>query len=169
MVEQMLGQADCHADNPHFKSGRPMRLYLTSRALAIEQLDTFRQAKAAAQARGALATANFTEKSKVLDRIASGIQITLPVWNDDQLRRKAMDDFGVQACETTQAQNELEAIMGHAKQAEWVLDSFFWHPGIRPVRQKLRRRILGAIVNQYPQLAHVALARGKLETGDSHV
>lgn len=166
MVQSLLGVADDHAANPHFKMGRPMRLYALTRVMDLERQIEFQVARAAAQSRGVLASAQFAEKSRVQERISTDIQIKIPVWSAAQLRDLATKEFGIQTCSHLQAMNELEVVMGHAKAAEWALDSFFWHPGIRPVRQKLRRRILGDIVNKYPQLAHVALARGKLENGD---
>ena len=166
MIQSMLGVPDSTASNPHFRTGRPMRLYSIQRVLEAERQAEFVAAREAALLRGASTSAQFAEKSRVLDQLANSIELDLPVWSDTQLRMTATEEFGYKPCEQRRASNELDVLLGHAKKTEWSLDNFYWHPGIRPAKQKLRRRILGVTVEKYSKLPHVALSRGKLETGD---
>ena len=166
MIQSMLCLPDSTASNPHFKTGRPMRLYSSERVMEVERQAEFVAAREAALLRGASTSAQFAEKSRVLNQMANSIELDLPVWSDTQLRMTATEEFGYKPCEQRRASNELDVLLGHAKKTEWSLDNFYWHPGIRPAKQKLRRRILGVTVEKYSKLPHVALSRGKLTTGD---
>lgn len=166
MVTKHLGDADCHTVNPHVGSGRPMRLFSNWRVRQIEESELFRQDLVLAKARSESAVAQFHAKTAALNEIAASIEINVPMFGPSELRQLTEIEFGCCTDERQHLENELSFVLLRSKPMEWTLDHYYWHPGIRVARQKLRRRILAAVVHAYPTLAMVALGRGKLEKGE---
>ena len=82
---------------------------------------------------------------------------------------------GVKAFQTVQAKTEnllrlvaaVEISLPDWSEAQLV--DYFWHPGIRPARTVLRRRMLCAATEQFPHLGSTALEWAKKEKGNAEI
>lgn len=167
MIERFLQSPDSSAQNPHIHSGRPMRLYRADRVARLECEEEFCLALNDAIERSARSTCLYKLKSDALSDIADCIEIRILDLDCKELATRARDEYGTPATTHLQCKNEVTYLLLHAKNAEWGLDAYFWHPGIRMARLKLRRRILVQVIESYAHLADAVLEISRDEAGDA--
>ena len=167
MVERFLGTADALTTNPHVSSGRPMRLYSSGRVDSAEILDSFKAGLESAKVKSARSNAIHVSKSEALCQMAKAIDVTIPSISKENLSLWSQQEYGAYVNDIDRHKNEVTYLVANAKDAEWGLDAFYWHQGIRMARLCLRRRVLVAIMEQYPHLADAVLEISKLESGDA--
>lgn len=168
LVERFLGAADALTTNPHVSSGRPMRLYNSGRVDSAEIQDSFKSSLESSKVKQARSNAIHASKSEALCQMAEAIDVTIPNVSKVDLALWSQQEYGAYVNELDRHKNEVAYLVAHTKDAEWGLDAFYWHQGIRKARLCLRRRILVAIMEQYPHLADAVLEMAKLEVGDSN-
>ena len=157
LIERFLGAPDGAKPNPHLRRGRPMRLFDAGRVQVVESDPGFCEESEASRQRGALVMEGVRTKVETLLRLVGEVQIALPSWSAARLSNEALQTFGRPADLDTALRHEISVLMREADAGEWLLDDYFWHPGIRQARIALRRRMLCAAIEQFPHLGAVAL------------
>lgn len=169
LIERFLGAPDEARPNPHVRRGRPMQLFSAGRVEVIECDPWFCVESVESRRRAALVDVAVRSKSEALLRLVAVAHITLPSWSAEQLVSEALESFGRPADEETGLRQQLSVLMREAGACEWLLDDYFWHPGIRQARIALRRRMLCAAIEQFPHLGAVALVWAKRENGNAEI
>ncbi len=106
-------------------------------------------------------------KAEALVSLANSMEFTVPVMSVESLKRKTRQEYGPFFNQPDDAKQQVAYLAQQTKESEWGLDDYFWHPGIRKARQTLRRRVLAAIIDQYPHLTDAVLEISKLENGET--
>ena len=143
--------------------------FSTGRVEVIECDPWFCVESVESRRRAALVDVAVRSKSEALLRLVAVAHITLPSWSAEQLEGEALETFGRPADEETGLRQQLSVLMREAGACEWLLDDYFWHPGIRQARIALRRRMLCAAIEQFPHLGAVALVWAKRENGNAEI
>lgn len=165
MIARFLKSPDAAAKNPHIHSGRPMRLYNAVRVRELELSDAVATSMAAAKERGAKSSEFYKLKADALSAIAETIEVHILNIGCHELSRLALAEYGQPASDNLQNKNEVAYLLSYVKNAEWGLDAYFWHQGIRQARLKLRRRVLVEILESYPHLGDAVLEISRDEAG----
>ncbi len=173
LVKSFLGEPDRLATNPHVALAKPMRLYRLDRVSEHERTPEFETARDAALRRAQQAKKVADAKQSALMDLAGVIELPALTESLDQLTVRATEINKDRYFESSQAATQaledtaVDLAMTHLSQCEWRMDTFFKHSGIRPARQKLRRRMLEAIITTYPALRDAALRRAIQEQGNA--
>lgn len=165
MVERFLESADALTENPHLSSGRPMRLYSAGRVDMAEIRDDFKACIAAAKIKSDRSNAIHVAKSEALLDLAQSIEVKIPALSRENLALWSQQEYGPYIHQEDRHKNEVAYLVANTKDAEWGLDAFYWHQGIRNARLCLRRRVLVEIMNAYPHLSDAVLEISRLEAG----
>jgi hypothetical protein len=142
-----------------------MKMYLLNRVLEAESKPDFSLHQLNSGARAQCAAKCYEAKSKALTELARQIPIEVPTIALQELKARTQSQLSNNPLE--QHRMELLFLIEQYKVVEWVLDDFFWHPGIRAARVIIRRRILVDVMEKYPHLNDVALAFAKMLNGNS--
>jgi hypothetical protein len=169
MVQKFLGTADGFVQNPHIRTGRPMRLFRSQRVHEVEIGEDFRACQNLSVARSARAIQYLTNKADGLIDLANAIEIEIPIFDLYYLTMQTEEQFGWAKTLQIQNVNEVAFLLGNAKKCEWDLDSYYWCSGIRAARVVLRRRMLIKIMEIYPHLSDSVMLISAGETGEAAV
>ena len=168
LIERFLGSHDAAAANPHIQRGRPMKFFDPARVHLVETEADFGIQAEASQAKKLSAQKTVDSKTKALSKLAEEIEPALPGWSVRELSDQGIlwaNEHGIQ----TVYQAQISAIVNYCQSCEWSLDDYFWHPGIRPARIIVRRKILAKIIQTYPHLSFEALMWSKKEQGNAQI
>ena len=146
-----------------------MQLFEAGRVQSVEGEPGFCEETGLSRQRGAQVLLTLQAKTENLLRLVDAVEIALPDWFEAQLTVEAVQTFGHAPHAAQALRNELSVLMREMGACEWVLDDYFWHPGIRPARTALRRRMLCKAIEQFPHLGETALAWSKKEKGNAEI
>lgn len=160
MVRHYLGEADDSYLPPGPRPGRPQRLYLLDRVVAVETQrpefthDQVRKAELAERARRSaeVKMRQFQYEIEAIDlpqyaeQYAEIIAKSRARW--PALAGRVPED----RLALTLLLDSLQPVLDNA------LSLYTWHPGIREARLILKQRVLAHVVKHYPALAAVAQA-----------
>ena len=169
LIQRFLGNADNLAPNPHFKRGRPMKYFETARVHSVEAREVFEEETQVSLQRKQAGQKVLEEKTQALVELAKTVDPALPDWSIAELDAKASQLFGMLTDGTSRLRAQISALVQFCSPSEWVLDDYFWHPGIRPARIVIRRNVLAKIIQSYPHLNDVALEWAKKEKGNAQI
>jgi hypothetical protein len=93
LIRRFLPEPDERRDNPHYKGGPPMRLYLRERVEEIEQTEEFREARAKAEPRRQAAGRGVMTKKERLEQYLKALIIEVPLLEDNELSRRACEHY----------------------------------------------------------------------------
>lgn len=146
-----------------------MQLFEAGRVHFVEGEPGFCEETALSHQRGEQVLQTVQAKTENLLRLVAAVEISLPDWSEAQLADEALQEFGYTPDLNQALRNELSVVMREAGACEWTLDDYFWHPGIRPARTVLRRRMLSAAIEKFPHLDAPALSWAKKEKGNAEI
>jgi hypothetical protein len=169
LIQRFLGNADSLAPNPHIKRGRPMKYFETARVHSVEAREIFEEETQASLQRKQAGQKVLEEKTQALVELAKTVDPDLPDWSIADLDEKAFELFGMISEGVSLHRAHISALVQFCSSSEWVLDDYFWHPGIRPARIVIRRKVLAKIIQTYPHLNDVALEWAKKEKGNAQI
>jgi hypothetical protein len=165
-MKELLGVPDKFADNPHYRSAAPMRLYERERVLALEKSDAFKQAEALHDERRAAALKAIETKKQKLFQCIKTVKIDVPVLPHDELIAKACkhyndwgylkeDSFVALPTDSPDFLNRITVnyLRHQLTSYEHELDNIFGKVGISEGRTRIRAKVYKAIAKAYPQLA----------------
>lgn len=169
LIERFLGTSDSQTQNPHFKRGRPMRYFETQRVHHAESGQDFEEETEVSLYRKQAAQKVVLEKTQALVDLAATADPALPGWSAQELDAQAYQIFGNPVDELALNRAQISALMQFCSSCEWMLDDYFWHPGIRAARLVIRRKVLAKIIQAYPHLNDLALDWAKKEKGNAEI
>lgn len=146
-----------------------MQLFEAGRVQFVEGEPGFCEESELSRQRGVKAFQTVQAKTENLLRLVAAVEIALPDWSEAQLADEAFQVFGFTPDSNQALRNELSVLMRETGACEWTLDDYFWHPGIRPARTVLRRRMLCAAIEKFPHLGATALEVSKKEKGNAEI
>lgn len=167
MVQKFLGTADGFVQNPHIRTGRPMRLFRSQRVHEVEIGEDFRACQNISSIRSIRANQYLNDKAAALVDMANAIEIEIPLLDLRNLTAQTEKRFGSYKTVDIQNKNEVAFLMEDAGKSEWSLDQFYWCSGIRAARLVLRRRMLIKIMQNYPHLSQAVMLISALENGEA--
>ena len=146
-----------------------MQVFEAGRVHFVEGDPGFYEETALSRQRGVKAFQTVQAKTENLLRLVAAVEIAVPDWSEAQLADETYQVFGFSPDPNQSLRNELSVLMRQLGACEWTLDDYFWHPGIRPARTVLRRRMLCAATEQFPHLGATALEWAKKEKGNAEI
>ena len=167
MVQKFLGTADGFVQNPHIRTGRPMRLFRSQRVHEVETGEDFRACQNISSIRSIRANQYLNDKAAALVDMANAIEFQIPLLDLRNLTAQTEKRFGSYKTAEIQNKNEVAFLMEDAGKSEWSLDQFYWCSGIRAARLVLRRRMLIKIMQNYPHLSQAVMLISALENGEA--
>lgn len=167
MVQKFLGTADGFVQNPHIRTGRPMRLFRSQRVHEVEIGEDFRACQNLSSIRSIRANQYLNDKAAALVDMANAIEFEIPLLDLSNLTAQTEKRFGSYKTAEIQNKNEVAFLMEDAGKSEWSLDQYYWCSGIRAARLVLRRRMLIKIMQNYPHLSNAVMLISASEAGDA--
>lgn len=167
MVQKFLGTADGFVQNPHIRTGRPMRLFRSQRVHEVEIGEDFRACQNLSSIRSIRANQYLNDKAAALVDMANAIEFEIPLLDLSNLTAQTEKRFGSYKTAEIQNKNEVAFLMEGAGKSEWSLDQYYWCSGIRAARLVLRRRMLIKIMQNYPHLCSAVMLISALENGEA--
>jgi len=165
LIKNFLGDPDRTAENRHYKSGPPVRLYKLSRVEAVESSDEFKQAHGKAQERSRRQKAVAQEQSKKLLQKVSEMPITVDLLPLDKVLDDAIRHFNAhpkrerdnRGADKGSDQPFLDRIMvNHIRHNlthyDKFLDEVERKTAAMDARELINQRIYDAIAQEYPDL-----------------
>ena len=169
LIDRFLGHADSQAQNPHFRRGRPMKFFGAERVHGVESLSVFEEETQVSCQRKQAGQRVIEDKTQALVDLANTVEPVLPDWSEQELHAQAYELFGFTDGALAYRRAQVSALMRFCSACEWMLDDYFWHPGIRPARVVIRRKALVKIIQAYPYLNEVALEWADKEKGNAQI
>ena len=169
LIDRFLGHADSHTQNPRFRRGRPMKFFASKRVHSVESDDAFEEQTQASLLRKRVGQKSIEEKTQALVALAKTADPHLPGWSLQELAKQANQLIGVVLDDEEHRRAQLSVLMQFCGSAEWMLDHYFWHPGIRPARIVIRHKALQKIMLAYPHMNDLALEWAKKEKGNAQI
>lgn len=160
MVRHYLGDADDTYLRPGPRPGRPQRLYLLNRVVAVETLrpefnqDQVRKAELAERTRRSAEV-----KMRQFQYEIEAIE--LPQFSEQyaEITAKSRERWPALAGRIPEDRLALTLLLDSLQPVlDNALSLYTWHPGIREARLMLKQRVLAHVVKHYPALAAVAQA-----------
>lgn len=152
---RLLGEPDLRRANPYFRTAPPTRLYGVERVEAVERSEEFRAASAVAVRRsGAVREAVLRRRREVLARIAAE-PIEVPVLTPERLTALAVEHRERQggSPQVPLAHWKVDYLCHQLARHDDLLDELSGRAGRAAAEQLLRRRVLAAVSQAYPDLA----------------
>jgi nucleosome binding factor SPN SPT16 subunit len=167
LISRFLGEPDDRRQNPHYRSGPPMKLYNTHRVVQAEATAEYRAAQDARKGRREAAQkALATKKRRIAENVAS-VKIEVPQIAKDELIRSACQSYNSGGRGDSWARESsdpkfLERIcvnyLRHRlTKYETHLQEIAGKVGVRDAYLEVKGKVLAAIAEQYDWLGDECL------------
>jgi hypothetical protein len=171
LIQRFLPEPDDKRENPHYRSGPPMRRYRRERVEAIEQTAEFRAALEKTKKRQQAAARGIETKQDRMDEYLDTITIKVPMLDRDELIRRACEHYnrqqeerereGRHASDLLATPDSADAFLKriavnylrHCTAYDRELDQIAGKVGRDLAYQELSRMVFAAIAEAYPWLA----------------
>lgn len=173
LIRTFLGEPDCTAPNPRYRTAAAMKLYAVSRIEAAEQTDAFIAALAKARVRSEIGRAAAARQAARLVADAEAMPITVRALDPSVLRRRAIAHFndrleerqmyrdydvGEPASASSDGTFLRRIEVNYVRHVETAyddaLESLWGRMGVESAVAVVRRRVYALIAATYPSLAN---------------